>query len=64
MPNLTPEQEQFLKDYSEATTRQGRKLGANWLRGELKSGAMKYSELTPEQMEILDEYPEEKNQDQ
>ena len=64
MPNLTPEQEQFLKDFSKAMDKQLNQEGANWLRGELKSGAMKYSELTPEQIEILDEYPEDKKQDQ
>ena len=63
MPKLTAEQEKFLKDYREATTRQLTKLSAYWLRKDLKSGAMKYSELTPSQMKMLDEYPEEETED-
>ena len=62
MAKLTVEQEQFLKDYDEATTRRGKQLRANWLRKELQAGNLKMEDLTPKQKQLLEEYPEEQTE--
>ena len=62
MAKLTAEQEQFLKDLAEETTRQGNRLGAHWLRVDLQAGNLKIEDLTPEQKQLLIDYPEEETE--
>ena len=62
MVKLTAEQEQFLKDYQQGINLNHAKLSANWLREELQAGNLKMEDLTPEQKQLLEEYPEEQTE--